>query len=77
MFHLLLGTNETVKIANFGSSRTLTHRPSDVADGTNCEGTTLSIRWMAPEVLQNHHFSKPSDVWYVCVQAYLRACWGT
>mmetsp|Transcript_4999 Transcript_4999/g.8783 ORF Transcript_4999/g.8783 Transcript_4999/m.8783 type:complete len:170 (+) Transcript_4999:737-1246(+) len=54
--NLLLDDSYTTKVADFGLSRLKAQERSMTE---NC-GT---VQWMAPEVLANHHYAEPADVY--------------
>ncbi|XP_015786449.1 tyrosine kinase receptor Cad96Ca [Tetranychus urticae] len=57
--NILIGTNKTCKITDFGFSREIS---SESIYESKSEGR-LPIRWMAPEALKDYTFSVKSDVW--------------
>ncbi|XP_053209123.1 dual specificity protein kinase shkD-like isoform X2 [Panonychus citri] len=57
--NILIGTNKTCKITDFGFSREI----SDESIYESKSEGRLPIRWMAPEALKEYIFSVKSDVW--------------
>ncbi|CAK9816010.1 Fibroblast growth factor receptor [Anthophora plagiata] len=57
--NILLSSDFTIKISDFGLSRTGVYVIKETDEKVRC----LPIRWMSPEALFNRAFSSKSDVW--------------
>ena len=59
-----------IKITDFGLSEDVYERNYFRQSGRGVEALKLPIKWMAPESLNDGHFSEKSDV--VCVSLYTK-----
>lgn len=59
----LLGSNNIVKVGDFGLSRLLLRDDMYTAR----QGSKFPIKWTAPEALAYNEFTVKSDVWGECV----------
>ncbi|KAB5517024.1 hypothetical protein PHYPO_G00184740 [Pangasianodon hypophthalmus] len=77
--NVLVGDNNTCKVADFGLARVFNSEGDDVYDYEDSEdervyemrqGTKLPIKWTAPEGLHDNKFSIKSDVWSFGILLY-------
>ena len=64
-FHVLpcrIDTHFRIKITDFGLSEDVFERNYFRQDSRSGEAVKLPIKWMAPESLNDRHFSEKSDV---------------
>lgn len=59
--NILIGSDGTIKLSDFGSSKRL-----DQSTSANLAATFKgSVRWMAPEVITENNYGRKSDIWSV------------
>ena len=61
--NILVASNGTVKIADFGASRLVENFALIPSNSELCDSVKGSVYWMAPEVLKGESYGRKVDIW--------------